>query len=153
MKRTVVLSLMALVGVVAVDATAQDLLPAPNYAPQSYEVAPTPAVPQSTLPPVPQAYPPAPYYPLSAAAPVVLYQNVRVKDARKIHPLAVPTIVEVPDPRDRHCTVCIEICAPPCECVKVRRHGLLGRKVEFDYGKYEIDVTSRRGLIVIDYDA
>ena len=100
---------LIVVGVTA-DTMAQELLPAPQIAPQSYEIAPAPApadpipaapsvVPQSTVTPVPDVEPLLPNYPLTAVQPVVLYPNVRVKDARKIHPLAVPTIVEVPDPR------------------------------------------------------
>lgn len=140
---------LLVVGAMATDALAQELLPAPNSAPQAYEyeAVPMPAVPNTVLPPTPQGYPPP-----HMIEPVVLYPHVRIKDPHKIHPLAVPTIVEVPDPNDRHCTVCIEICAPPCECVKVKRHGLLKRKMEFDYGKYEIDVTSRKGVVTIDYD-
>ena len=35
----------------------------------------------------------------------------------------------------------------------MRRHGLLGRKVNFDYGKYEVNVVSRHGVVIIDYDS
>ena len=123
MKRMMALCLLAVIGVLAAEATAQDLLPAPDMPPQSYEVQPTPIAP----PPAPQAYPPPQHaYPAPVVQPVAVYQNVRIKDRHRIHPCAVPTIVEVPDPCNRHCTVCIEICAPPCECVRVRRHGLLG---------------------------
>lgn len=142
MKRLLTICLIALVGGAAAEATAQETLPAPTPAP-SYEVVPPQATPPAAMP-APHVYPaPAP------AHAVPLYTNVRVKDRHKIHPCAVPTIVEVADPCNCDCTVCIEICVPPCECVCVKRRG---RRVEFDYGKYEIDVVSRRGVITVDYD-
>jgi hypothetical protein len=146
MKRMLTLCLIAFVGVAAADAAAQDLLPSPFPGLQYYAAQPTPALPPSsrTLPPA---------YPLGASLPPVeLYTDVKIEDPRNIHPCAVPIIVEVPDPCDECGTVCIEICAPPCEPECVKRHGLRDRKVTFDYGDYGITVTSRRGVVKVDYD-
>lgn len=89
-----------------------------------------------------------------AAVPVAavpLYTNVRVKDRRNIAPCAVPTIVQVPDPCNPCCCVAVEICAPPCEtpCIKTSK---CGKKVKYDYGDYQVEITSSRGRVVVDYD-
>jgi hypothetical protein len=94
---------------------------------------------------------------LSASAPVELYHCVKYKDERNIHPCAVPLIVAVPDPCADPCDcsgprcVYVKICVPPCECaqIKCRRNGT---KITYDFGKYEVDITSRRGMVVVDYD-
>lgn len=116
-------------------------------------------------PPVPQEYAPAATpTPVdgSAAAPVVvstgtpiaLYQNVRYKDLDHIHPCAVPQIVQVPDPCPTGCgTQCVnvQVCMPPCtpHTVKVTR---CGNRVKYDFGKYEVTITSARGRVTVDYD-
>lgn len=89
--------------------------------------------------------------PVVVATPVALYCNVRYKDQRNIAPCAVPTIVQVPDPCDPCCCVSVQICVPPCECpcVKVSK---CGRKVSYDYGKYQVEITSARGRVTVDYD-
>lgn len=149
MKQLLTACLIAIVGVASTQAIAQDQLPAPTPAPayqdipaQSYEMAPPPA----------QAYPPAEQtYP--AGPPPVLFTDVKVRHPRKMHPCAVPTIVEVPDPCDPCCTVLVEICAPPCELRCVKPHGLLKRQTRFDYGKHKVDIIPRRGRLIVDYDA
>ena len=60
-----------------------------------------------------------------------LYPHVVYRDTRKIHPHAIPYLVEVPlpQPRRKGCLDCgptcgyVKICVPPCEtpCVRVRR--------------------------------
>lgn len=86
-----------------------------------------------------------------AAVPV--YPHVRVKDARNIAPGAVPRLIAIRDPRDRwsHQCVFVEVCMPPCDChdISVSRDG---RRVKYDFGDYEIEVTSRNGLVTVDYD-
>ncbi len=82
-----------------------------------------------------------------------IYDNVRVRDRNRIHPAAIPTLVAVCDPCRPGCLVNVEICVPPCECVDVSRRWQ-GRKVTFDYGDYEIEITGfRSGQIVVDYDS
>ena len=93
---------------------------------------------------------------------VPLYHCVRVKDECNIAPCAVPQIVMVKDP----CAVCdpcnpcaapkcvaVQICVPPCsECpprVTCKRDG---EYVKYDYGKYRVEITSRNGVVTVDYD-
>jgi hypothetical protein len=110
---------------------------------------------QSQVPPSPTPVPDQSYVTAPAApvvvSPAVLYTNVRVKDRRNIAPCAVPTIVQVPDPCDPCCCVNVEICAPACPpvCVKTSK---CGTKVKYDYGDYEVEITSRRGRVTVDYD-
>ena len=95
-----------------------------------------------------------------AGAPVTLFECVKYKDSRNIAPCAVPMIVSVPDPCacKSACNCCCEpkcvyvkICVPPCGCseVKWKRHG---EKLVYDFGKYEVEITSRKGVVVVDYD-
>lgn len=90
---------------------------------------------------------------------IELYQNVRVIQSRKIHPCAVPKIVKVPNPCYDPCRPCcedpcvfVEICVPPCGCEEVQC-SLNGRRTKFDYGKYAVKVTARRGTLFINYDS
>ncbi len=98
---------------------------------------------------------------------VSLFECVRVKDPHHIHPCAVPTIVQIADPCPKCNTCCdpcnpcaqcceqpcvsVQICVPPCGCpkVKTRRNG---HYVKYDYGKYRIEITSRNGVVTVDYD-
>lgn len=92
-----------------------------------------------------------------AATPVSLYHNVRYKDLRNIHPCAVEKIVAVPDPCPNPCNACapscvyVRICVPPCDCyeTKCSKHG---NKIKYDFGKYEVEITSGRGVVTVDYD-
>ena len=91
--------------------------------------------------------------------PVPLFSRVKVRDRDNIHPRAVDIVIAVKDPNTcRHaCTCCekrsvfVPLCVPPCplEKVKVSRDGT---RMELDYGDYEVDITSRGGLITVDYD-
>lgn len=146
MRHLLTAGLIAIVGAASAPALAQELLPSPHPATGPgviYESAPLP----------PHAYPPPALHAYPAGPAPVLFTDVKVRDPRKIHPCAVPTIVEVPDPCDPCCTVCVEICAPPCELRCVKPHGLLKRQTRFDYGEYKVDVISRNGKIIVDYDA
>jgi hypothetical protein len=164
MKKLLSICLIALAGVASAPVSAQEPLPAPTTAPKYQEIPAQPdeiaPLPLRAYPPSIQSYPaqsyPAQSYPMPsypAAGAPVLFTDVKVRDPRKIHPYAVPTIVEVPDPRDPCCRVCVEICAPPCELQCVKPHGLLKRQTRFDYGEYKVDVIPRFGRLVIDYDA
>ena len=105
--------------------------------------------------------------PIPATAAVVpLYHNVRYKDRKNIAPCAVPQIVMVKDPCPPACDPCnpcaippvqcvaVEICVPPCSpCppkVTCRRGG---EYVKYDFGKYRVEIRSRRGRVTVDYDA
>ncbi len=84
--------------------------------------------------------------------PVVLYRNVRIRDPHRAHPLGVLTIIAVPDPRDHCGVVYVEVCMPPCPCLSFW-HNRRGTRAEFDFGRYEIDIITRRGVVIIDYDS
>jgi len=97
--------------------------------------------------------------PLPLAPAVALYPCVKYRDRHHIAPCAVPMCVAVRDPCERHerCDcgppkcVMVEICVPPCGCPKITcRHD--GAKVRYDYGKYAVNITSRHGVVVVNYD-
>jgi hypothetical protein len=45
----------------------------------------------------------------------------------------------------------VEICVPPCGTPKITsKHD--GAKVRYDYGKYAVNITSRHGVVVVNYD-
>ncbi len=92
-----------------------------------------------------------------AAEAVTLYDCVKYEDIDNAHPCAVRKIVAVLDPNtDMACScgptcVYVEICVPPCGCPDVRvTRG--GRKVVYDYGKFEIEIKSYKGVVHVDYD-
>jgi hypothetical protein len=88
--------------------------------------------------------------PVIDGAPIAMYGNVRYKDRKNIHPCAVPTIVQVPDPCNPACCVGVEVCLPPGEpCVTTARGG---RKVKYDYGKYGVEIVARGRRLIVDYD-
>lgn len=87
--------------------------------------------------------------------PCDLFACVRYKDPHHVHPCAVKQVIAVPDPNPP-CDLCgppkcvyVCICAPPC-CPKVKHRGKY--KIELDYGDYNVDVTSKNGLVTVDYD-
>ena len=88
----------------------------------------------------------------------VKFENVKVEDRHNIHPFAVKEIVRVKDPRP-DCHLCgspgfvfIEICVPPhCKPeIDIKRKD--GSKIEYDYGDYEVEITSKNGYVKVDYD-
>ena len=121
-------------------------------------LVPPPEASPAPVSPVPEAEGHA----MPAGKPIALYHRVKYEDLDNIHPCAVKMIVQVkdpcPPPRDP-CSCCkpapryvfVEICVPPCGCpkIKTRRHG---SKVEYDYGKYEIEIKSKRGVVTVNYD-
>lgn len=95
---------------------------------------------------------------------IALFDCVRYKDLKNIHPCAVPRIVMIPDPCAccNPCSCCepacvaIEICVPPTDdcCGPQERHICKrdGRKQKFCYGKYAVEITVKKGFVVVDYD-
>ena len=107
---------------------------------------------------------------------VPLFTRVEVEDRHNIAPHSVRKVVAVLDPNGplpprgplarlfarRHadplaCAACppglvfVEICVPPCACESVRvTRG--GAHVKLDYGKYEVELTTRDGYVKVDYD-
>jgi hypothetical protein len=137
--------------------------------------APLPPVTSSAPPsalPLPEAAPPGPVIPVPAApgavmagsppvqlAPApVLFPNVKYRDRRHIAPCAVPMYVAVRDPCERHdrfsCgppkCVLVEICVPPGMPRITCRHD--GTRVRYDYGRYAVNITSKHGVVVVNYD-
>lgn len=100
--------------------------------------------------------------PASGAA-VPLYHCVRYKDEKHIAPCAVPMIVTVKDP----CATCdpcnpcaapqcvaVQICVPPCQCCPPKvtcKKG--GERVVYDFGKYRVELVSKKGVVTVDYDS
>lgn len=135
--------------------------------------APGYMVAQGTVPTAITAPPPAPGVgggtPVPAPEPVggpvgggcALFHCVEYKDLDNIHPCAVPKIVSIVDPcwKPSKCGCCrpaprcvqVKICVPPCGCprVKVSKDG---RKVKYDYGKYEVELEAKDGRVEVDYD-
>ena len=95
--------------------------------------------------------------PMPESAALTLFECVKCKDLRNIHPCAVPMIVQVPDPCQDKASCCapacvnVKVCVPPCDCpeVKCRRSG---NKLILDYGKYSVSILSARGKVIVDYD-
>jgi hypothetical protein len=136
----------------------------------SYE-APPPApgiggaVPPGPTPllmtPVPEGGPAAAGGPPIAMAPgLALYPRVKYHDKRHIAPCAVPMVIAVRDPCAKRdpCGTCgpppcvlVEICVPPCGTPQIcTKHD--GAKVRYDYGRYAVNITSRHGIVWVDYD-
>lgn len=94
------------------------------------------------------------------ADPIVLYPCVKYSDPDDIHPCAVRMLVAVKDPRETppqcECStpacVYVEICVPPYECKKFEVKRKDHSKVEYDYGDYEVEITSKNGVVYVDYD-
>ncbi|MCA9009987.1 MAG: hypothetical protein KDB01_09590 [Planctomycetaceae bacterium] len=146
---------ITLITLLAVQAFAERTLPAPDIAllqaptpvyeptPADADSVPAPSAPAVVL----ESYPADPLMPV---APIDLFQRVKVRNPRRIHPCAVPTIVTVQDPCDHCCTVNVEVCMPPCDNPEVRC-SRLGNRVVYDFGKHKITLISRLGIVIVDY--
>ena len=133
--------------------------------------APLPPVGSPSVVPLPEAAPPgmalpgapgawaAGSPPMQLAPASALFPCVKYRDRRHIAPCAVPMYVAVRDPCERHdrCLcgppkcVLVEICVPPCGAPKITCHRD-GTKVRYDYGRYAVNITSRHGVVVVNYD-
>jgi len=115
--------------------------PAAETSPRLTVPAPMPDAMPGTMPP--------------SVEPIQLYHRVKYEDLDNIHPCAVTKIIAVPNPCIRGCCdqgcVYVKICVPPCGCLRVKR-SRSGRNIEYDYGDYEVDIHSRRGVVVVNYD-
>ena len=122
----------------------------PQYAPQY------PIVPQ--IPVVPQPAPVMHHIGQIVDCPVPLATCVRVEDACNIAPNAVPVVVAVRDPNlPPHYNGCVEsviyveVCVPPCPLQQLVISPCKSR-IKMDFGDYQVELKSRRGMVVIDYD-
>lgn len=86
---------------------------------------------------------------------VPLATCVRVEDECNIAPNAVPVVVAVRDPNacehDVNSIVFVQVCVPPCPPRSIRISPCRTR-VTMCYGQYEVDIKSKNGMIVVDYD-
>ena len=134
----------------------------PGYAPPLYIPAQQPV---QVLPPV-QSYPRRSEYPQIAPTPfelgqfvdcqVLLATCIKVEDECNIAPNAVPMIIAVRDPN--MCVheiyerlVYVQIFVPACPLRDLQVSPCRTR-ISLDYGRYEVDIKSANGMIVIDYD-
>lgn len=113
------------------------------------------------LPPVS----PSPVYPDAVVSPrcvgeivtcpVPLETCVRVNDECNIAPHAVPMVIAVRDPHacehEPHAVVFVQVFVPPCPPHSVKVSPCQTR-VSLCYGEYEVDIRSRGGFVVVDYD-
>jgi hypothetical protein len=91
---------------------------------------------------------------------ISLYPHVCYEDPKNVHPCSTKAIVAVKDPNccSDPCNCCqqgcvyVEICVPPCGDCEFDCKRKDGSKVEYDYGNYEIEITSRDGVVYVDYD-
>lgn len=85
-----------------------------------------------------------------------LFPCVKYKNPKKVAPCAVEMIVAVRTPlgcKKDACKPCVlvKICVPPCsDCPKVKIRKA-GDKVFYDYGKYAVELTSKKGEVVVAY--
>lgn len=107
--------------------------------------------PAATLTPVPESEPVAMFPGCE------LFECVKYKNVGKVPCCAVEKIVSVRKPCacqtacECNPCVCVKICVPPCnDCptVKIRK---CGDKVIYDYGKYKVEITTKKSEIVVAY--
>ena len=90
-----------------------------------------------------------------------LFHCVKVKDAHHIAPCAVPKIVEIVDPcwKPDPCNPCckapcvrVQICVPDQCCPPTVKCSKDGKHTKWDFGKYAVEVRSKKGYVEVDYD-
>ncbi|QDT37279.1 hypothetical protein [Stratiformator vulcanicus] len=123
---------------------------------------PQPVGPTYAVPPAPGGGAYIPHYAPQPIQPIGLYGKVKYKDFDNIHPCGVKQIVAVLDPcqpppdpcadcPQQPAIVFVEVCIPPGPCpdLKVTKNG---RKIELDYGEYEVEIRTKRDYVEVDYD-
>lgn len=119
----------------------------------------TSAAVSGAQPPAPMPEPMA--APAAAGGPVALFPCVKVKDRCNIACCAKPMIVEVrdpcwcPDPCNPCCKppcVKVEVCVPDQCCPPEITCSKDGKCVRYDFGKYAVDIRSKKGYVEVDYD-
>lgn len=126
--------------------------PPPAPAAEGSSVPPAP-IPEGALPSVGKA--PVPM----TSGPIELFPCVKYKEKDEMHPCPVEMIVSVKDPCacDDPCDCCdtkcvfVKVCAPPCGCPEIKC-SKDGNRVKYDYGKYGFTLTSRKGVVTVEYD-
>lgn len=140
----------------------QEIVPVPERHEGGLSAPPAPMpYPPGTFPGVPEPYSlqPVPEGVVDYQT-VELYHRVKYEDLDNVHPRAVKKIVAVKDPcaKEEVCGACappcvyVMICVPPMDRfeydVKRKDHS----KVEYDYGEYEIEISSDDGVVHVNYD-
>ncbi len=128
----------------------------PFIIPNEVVVAPAGGEIQPTLKPIPETGILPETEPVPLYTGCELFDSVRYKNLKKIAPCAVEMIVAVRTPcgcKKDPCKPCVlvKICVPPCnDCpkVKIRKQG---DKVIYDYGKYAVELTSKKGEVIVAY--
>ncbi len=84
------------------------------------------------------------------STPMQCFPRVKVKDAKDIHPAAVPTHVAIANPLGQG-LVFVKVFVPPFppEKQEVKNNG---RKVKLEFDDYKVEVESKDGYIEVDYD-
>jgi hypothetical protein len=119
----------------------------------------------STAAAVSVAQPPPAPTPEPMAAPAAgadgLYHCVKYKDLDNVPCCAKPMIVEVTDPcwKPDPCNPCckapcvkVQICVPDQCCPPKVKCSKDGKHVSYDFGKYSVDVRSKKGYVEVNYD-
>ncbi len=121
--------------------------------------------PVESYPPV-QNYPPIQSYPPVQMLPhqigeivdcqVPLATSVRIEDEGNIAPNAVPVVVAVRDPNicAHECherLMYVQVFVPPCP-LRGLTISPCRTRVSMDFGQYQVDIKSKEGVIVVDYD-
>jgi hypothetical protein len=132
--------------------------------PQDQPYAPLPVLQEPEMLPTPPGLLPIPegnwVVPAESAPPflrpnhvtVELYSRVRIHDRLRKHPLSTPVIIPVPDPRrGSDACVYVEVCLPPCDVQQIRC-SRSGNRLVYDFGQYAVVLTSRLGVVHVDYD-
>ncbi len=96
----------------------------------------------------------------AAGGPVALFHCVKYVDTKDIAPCAKPMIVEVRDPcwRPDPCNPCckprcvaVQICVPESCCPPTIKCSSDGKKVRYDFGKYAVDIRTKKDHVEVDY--
>lgn len=115
---------------------------------------------------VSDAQPPAPmpepmHEHAAAASAGGLYHCVKVKDPDHIACCAKPIVVEIVDPcwKPDPCNPCckapcvkVQICVPDQCCPPKETCSKDGKHKKWDFGKYAVEVRSKKGYVEVDYD-
>jgi len=101
-----------------------------------------------------------------------LFKCVKVEDCDHKAPCGETKIIEIvdpcwkPDPCNPCCkpkcvkvAICVpkkEQCCDPCSCCKDKEPKVTcakdGKYKKYDYGRYRVEITSKNGWVVVDYD-
>lgn len=127
-------------------------VPPPAPAAEGTSVPPAP-IPEGSLPVMGKE-------PVAVSSDAIeLFPCVKYKEKDEKHPCAVEKIVSVKDPCacNDPCDCCdakcvyVKVCAPPCGCPEIKC-SKDGSRVKYDYGKYGFTLTSRKGVVTVEYD-